>query len=537
MTPKSVQQLIDTYLVKVTGFAHLRMDNQQEAEDLAQDIMLEIIDSWNRGRQVDNFDAYVWTISRNVLNRAIRRKHRITYIELADSHYAEDNALQNCLTQEENALLRREIGLLSSVYRNAVVHYYYEGKTVREIASIHSVSEGTVKWWLFEARKQLRKGVETMRQNGEKSFNPGHLNIAISGNLGANGEPLNLVNQNLLAQNILLAAYTKPSNEVSLAQELGVSRPYIESEIQRLVYGELLKEVSAGMYQTDFVISNWILHQEAEKVMEQVYPKIRKKIDPFIERIMPTLLRPDINVAGFTPERILWIVIPMTISIFHQITYQKLTKSGAPQETAPPERPDGGRWIAIGYARDSMPHEHNPRYDSNGPISSYFERVGGMMLLMHQFSGLQSPMFKEFGKPFITSICIDVVKGQINNDCVGEIEKQNLANAISLQLIKSVDGEFKPNFLFIPKHEMDFLKEQCSELGEHLEEPLREMIQGVDDVVKKYTPEHVWWQNPIYNYSHYGKLMPMMLDDYYKEGRLSEPVEEDKHLLSFYIWG
>ena len=104
-------------------------------------------------------------------------------------------------------------------------------------------------------------------------------------------------------------------------------------------------------------------------------------------------------------------------------------------------------------------------------------------------------------------------------------------------LIKSIDGEFRPNFLFIPQHEMDLLKERCSELGERLEEPLREMIQGVEDVVKKHTPEHVWWQNPTSNYSHYGKLMPMMLDDYYREGRLSQPVEEEKHILSFYIWG
>ena len=536
MTLESVQQLIDTYLVKVTGFAHLRMENQQEAEDLAQDIMLEIIDSWNRGRQVNNFDAYVWTISRNVLNRAIRRKHRITYIELADSYCAEDNALQNCLTQEEHALLRREIGLLSSVYRNAVVRYYYEGKTVREIASIHSVSEGTVKWWLFEARNQLRKGVETMRQNGEKSFNPGHLSIAISGTNGNDHEPFNLVNGNLLAQNILLSAYAKPVNEVGMAQELGVSRPYIESEVQRLVSGELLKEISPGMYQTDFVISNASLHQEAEKVMEQVYPSIRKKIDPYIESIMPILMQPAVNVAGFTPDRILWTAIPMTIAMLHQIMYQKITKT-----YPPPERPNGGRWMAIGYMHDSAAHEDNPRYDYNGPIGSYFE-VGGMILMLHQYSGLNfDPSRRDlsygddaFRKPLIISTCIDIAKGQLDKESISEIEKQTVADAISLQLVKAVDNEFKPNFLFIPKHEMEVLKERCSELAKHLEKQLNEMLEEIITIVKKHSPEHVWWQIPAY--SHYFKLMPMLLDDYYKEGRLSQPVEEDKHVLSFYIW-
>ncbi len=68
---------------------------------------------------------------------------------------------------------------------------------------------GTVKWRLFNARKELKKGMVKLRNYGEKSFKPGHLNLFIKGIHGKKGAPFNLV-QRMLPQNILLSVYESP---------------------------------------------------------------------------------------------------------------------------------------------------------------------------------------------------------------------------------------------------------------------------------------------------------------------------------------
>ncbi|HEX2924060.1 MAG TPA: RNA polymerase sigma factor, partial [Chloroflexota bacterium] len=489
--------------------------------------------------EVANLDAYVWKVSSNVLNRTLRRKYGAVYVELTGLEQVEGSALDLLLSQEEAMLVRREVALLAPVFRSAVVRFYYEGQSVREIALAGGVSEGTVKWWLFEARNQLRKGVEMVRSSGERSFNPGRLVLGISGMEGRDGEPFTLVNGNLLAQNILLAAYEKPIDETGLAQELGVSRPYIESEARRLVAGELLKDVGGGRFQTDFIIRNSDMREEALRIAEHVYPKIRPEVVAFIEDRMPMLMQDQINVAHFPAERIRWVAVLLTMGTLQGMTSQKVA-----QFPRSPERPNGGQWTAIGVEYDPRPKARNPRYEYNGPMSSYFgENDGsgyGCRLLKHQFSGTEmGPETRELvaeSQPVFLA-CIDLAKGQLGEEALCEIEKHAVADAIRLRLIKREDGRLSPNFLFMPKPDLNEFEAHCAELGERLIAPLTEMVEGVNAVVRGHSPKHVWWQAPVHSFAFSASLMPMLLDDYYKEGRLSEPAEADKELLSFYLWG
>ena len=53
-----------------------------------------------------------------------------------------------------------EVRKLSFHQRNAVFLFYFEGYSMKEIAQIFHVKEGTVSSWLTRARKQLRKQME-----------------------------------------------------------------------------------------------------------------------------------------------------------------------------------------------------------------------------------------------------------------------------------------------------------------------------------------------------------------------------------------
>ena len=77
--------------------------------------------------------------------------------------------------------------------------------------------------------------------------------MSCTGNPENNDEPMTCAKRKS-AQNILLAAYNEPLTIIELCDELGISAPYIEDEVESLVENQFMNEVAKGKYQTDFVI-------------------------------------------------------------------------------------------------------------------------------------------------------------------------------------------------------------------------------------------------------------------------------------------
>ena len=67
---------------------------------------------------------------------------------------------------------RQEIAYLSKLQRRIVIAYYFENHKQADIASELGIPLGTVKWHLFEAKKELKRGMDKMRKASELKFNP-----------------------------------------------------------------------------------------------------------------------------------------------------------------------------------------------------------------------------------------------------------------------------------------------------------------------------------------------------------------------------
>ena len=102
--------------------------------------------------------------------------------------------LDEVLHTEQMALLRRELAFIKSDYRNIVTAYYLENKSVREIASILSLPENTVKSKLFRAREILKEGMNMAREFGKRSYNPENIRFMASGDQ-TGGLPYKAVNR------------------------------------------------------------------------------------------------------------------------------------------------------------------------------------------------------------------------------------------------------------------------------------------------------------------------------------------------------
>ena len=172
-----IQKLSDS-LKDIFAFSASRLYNKQDAEDLTNDIIVEVLSSADRLQNDDAFYGYMWKIAENTFKKYIRGK------KINEAEYHTDflgvywDTPENKLLEDaELTVLRRELSLLSRQYREVTIKYYIENKSCTAISEELSISEEMVKYYLYKTRKILKEGVAMDRKYGEKSYNPGKFNI------------------------------------------------------------------------------------------------------------------------------------------------------------------------------------------------------------------------------------------------------------------------------------------------------------------------------------------------------------------------
>ncbi len=231
----------------------------------------------------------------NYYRSKAKRSFGIPINDLEDILYSNDDPAEIMIEAEMINKLQNEIAYLSKIQRRIIILYYYEGKKQRDIADILSIPVGTVKWHLFNAKQEMRKGMETMRNVSELKFNPIKFTLmGLSGSVGTMGGTSNFF-RSVLSQNIAYCTYHEPKTINEIAESLGVSPVYVESEADFLEnYGFLIKK-------DDKYLANMIIDEpdndtfEIVRLQEEMYTKAAKLIscELFDELMKSDLLASD----------------------------------------------------------------------------------------------------------------------------------------------------------------------------------------------------------------------------------------------------
>lgn len=305
------------YMGKIFYYCLRKTGDSHEAEDLASDITFQILTALHEGVEILSFPAWVWQIARNryalwaKTNR--RRGETESFID------PDDPETENLLTaggyntapsvadeyahDEEMAVLRRELAFLGRDYREIVVAYYIEDRSVGDIARALGQPEGTVKSRLFRSRNLLKEGMNMAREFGPKSYKPEEVRFVSSG-CQTSGLPFSAV-QRMLPKNILLEASNNPSTIEELSVAVGVAMPYMEEEISVLVDAGLLKAVG-NRYVTNFFIESRDLQVAIRNELIRMTHDWADRFDTVMEKSIP-IYRTGCSVpAGMTDGDMKW---------------------------------------------------------------------------------------------------------------------------------------------------------------------------------------------------------------------------------------
>ena len=493
MKRQDAERIATQYLKPVYGFALKRCHTIQDAEDLSQEIVIKVFHAVLSRDDIEDVSKFVWAVAHNTLANYYRDSKKMVGVSLDSLSEpllnSEEDAFSDIEISEMTDKLHSEIAYLSKLQRRIVIAYYYENKKQNEIAAELNISPGTVKWHLFEAKKDLKRGMETMRVPSELKFNPIKFDIcSTSGTIGEKGENSNFF-KSVLSQNIVYAVWKKAKTVNEIADDLGVSPVYVESEADFLEeYGFLKKH--SNKYLCNILLTEPT--SELNRLQSEMYEKAAKL---FANELFDTLNNSDIIeseniICAQKSDRnyIMWSLFPYVAAhCGKSLVNQKVSL-----DEVSTFRPAGGKNIC--YACVSAPNVEQPKYYEsilkwNGPWRFFNENY----MLWHTVSE-----WSENGRNVTNnsenSRDLDLIEHFLSDDILSKEEYAYLAQRGYIKIFGEPDGMFKAALQAVWIRDAKTDKELIS-VGDGIKEKHRDVLETLKveyvNAIIDSTPEHL----------------------------------------------
>ncbi len=152
--------VVEQFKDKVFRLAYTMLRDQTQAEDVAQDVFVRIWKGLPSQREAEALSSWVYTITRNACLTELRKRAAHPTVSLEEPTIAQAMESQAALgvpAGEYGAVMDVESLLagLPEKYRQVITLFYLEQKAYEEVSAMLGLPLGTVKTYLFRAKKEL----------------------------------------------------------------------------------------------------------------------------------------------------------------------------------------------------------------------------------------------------------------------------------------------------------------------------------------------------------------------------------------------
>ena len=328
-----------------------------EAQDLAQEILIEIARSLPELRDPDRFVAWCITLGKRVCAHWSRRQSRRRRIwdqfhlteESADPSIAASPFVDPhvaVLEGDRRDLIVRSLKRLGTHTQETMRLFYIEEWSLSDVARRLGVSENTVKQRLYAGRRRLKEELEHMPVTAEERQHAAVdplLDFRHTGSWTGNGEQIHALLRPLLVQQILLQIAKSPQTIAQVAAAIGVDRIYVEDHLSTLIMTELVRMTDDECYVADFIILDQDIQDKFDE-RGRIWGRVAaEKLAACLPRLRAAFDMCDLEEKGFGWDYMRWLVLPAWVA------------SAGIRQAAPelyridlPLRPDGNRWVFSG---------------------------------------------------------------------------------------------------------------------------------------------------------------------------------------------
>jgi len=171
------EELIYRYDRSVLAIALKFVHDTDDAKDIYQEVFIRVYRGLKNFEMKSKFSTWLFRIATNVCLSYKSRSKKHLQQSIDEQFATEDDEVQQFeLTDDEmdpgeiminldlGDIIRRAVDSLSSKQRMTFILKHYEGYKIREIADMLNCKEGTVKKYLFDAIRNLRKKLKPIHQ-------------------------------------------------------------------------------------------------------------------------------------------------------------------------------------------------------------------------------------------------------------------------------------------------------------------------------------------------------------------------------------
>jgi len=168
------RDFVDEYQRLVCHVVFRMVLNESDREELSQEVFVKIYQNLGKFEFKSKLSTWIAKVAYNTCINYLKKKKIPLYDDLAEAGFsspgesAADPYIETVagesrgqddlmMTQELNQFLHAEINRLPVQYRTVLTLYHLDELSYKEIGEIVNLPEGTVKSYLFRARKLLKE--------------------------------------------------------------------------------------------------------------------------------------------------------------------------------------------------------------------------------------------------------------------------------------------------------------------------------------------------------------------------------------------
>ncbi|MFZ1704680.1 MAG: sigma-70 family RNA polymerase sigma factor [Saprospiraceae bacterium] len=163
---RAFEKIVQKYSDMVFTIALRIVGHREEAEEIAQDVFINIYKSLHVFQHKAKFSTWVYRIAYNAsINCTRKAKKVIELVEWNESVHTDYISTSNEEDNDERKIILDSIETLDEIDQIIVTLYYYDNTPVKEIATITQLSESNIKSRLLRSRTKLQKVLSKNWQN------------------------------------------------------------------------------------------------------------------------------------------------------------------------------------------------------------------------------------------------------------------------------------------------------------------------------------------------------------------------------------
>ncbi len=154
------EQLVERWEPRLYYYLRRITRSETDVLDILQETWLAVFKSIRNLQDPAKFPAWLYRLARNQASNWFRKEERLARIENAEVHEDSAPASDSCFAAETADLVHHLLEGLPLPYREVMTLYFLEGFSIKEMADVIEIPEGTVKSRLHHAKNKLREALE-----------------------------------------------------------------------------------------------------------------------------------------------------------------------------------------------------------------------------------------------------------------------------------------------------------------------------------------------------------------------------------------